>query len=89
MHRIWPLNALQTGINPSFRCHFVHFRRDIGFLYGALNLQKKHEIHKMGALFCGFRVFSAHLMLHKESRYRDESAQNGIEMMDLCLFGGH
>lgn len=43
----------------------------------------------MGALFCEFRVFSAHLMLHKESRYRDESAQNGIEMKGLCLFEGH
>ena len=43
----------------------------------------------MGALFCEFRVFSAHLMLHKESRYRAESAQNNIEMMELCLLGGH
>jgi len=43
----------------------------------------------MGALFCEFRVFSAHFMLHKESRYRDESAQNSTEMMDLCPFEGH
>jgi hypothetical protein len=43
----------------------------------------------MGALFCEFRVFSAHFMLHKESRYRAESAQNSTEMMELCLFEGH
>jgi hypothetical protein len=43
----------------------------------------------MGALFCEFRVFSAHFMLHKESRYPGESAQNGIEMMDSCPSEGH
>jgi hypothetical protein len=43
----------------------------------------------MGALFCEFRVFSAHFMLHKESRYPGESAQNGTEMKGLCLFEGH
>ena len=56
MHRIWPLKPLQTGIHPSFRCYIVHFHRDIGFLYGTLNVRKKREIHKTEYPFCEFRV---------------------------------